>query len=441
MGSKSTRTQCRYRNLLKDQERLDLFFSCGASPSPFLHSAESLASETETSSQSILPGHSEMEDVKREPEEIEANFGSPFDDPSPQPEGVVEFDGCEHDARIRPEIFDPPIREESLTPPPLHFDDDMPMDSVAGYEDSELPAVRIREESRTPPRLTFDDPEILRDTHKRRASGSGDEDNQEEETEDGWEEELHEHLIPSVEIRSWLDLQRQIKADMKKHHKSMTLPQMNQLMILRNFATLQIKGHGHMEASRQIAEQWYDKKHDGIHFARRIRALARYYQVFEQLPKDNRGGLKNARSLLTDEAVQTAARSWLTEQSVGSITPQKFQRGLNTVIFPSLGISLKKPLCERTARRWLVKLGWTRTVIRKGVYMDGHERDDVIKYRSEVFLPKMKEFERRMARYEPDGKGGMKRIEPDLNPGEREIIAEFQDETCCQANDHVSSAW
>jgi hypothetical protein len=221
----------------------------------------------------------------------------------------------------------------------------------------------------------------------------------------------------------------------------MPLPQINKLMILRNFATLRIKGYGCMEASLQIAEQWYDKKHNGSHFAHRIRALARYYQVFEQLPKDNRGGLKNAHTLLADETVQIAARSWLTEQPVGSITPQKFQHGLNTIILPSLGISLKKPLCERTARRWLVKLGWTRTVIRKGVYMDGHERDDVIKYRSEVFLPKMREFERRMAHYEPDGKGGMKRIEPDLAPGEREIIAEFQDETCCQANDLLSSAW
>jgi len=73
--------------------------------------------------------------------------------------------------------------------------------------------------------------------------------------------------------------------------------------------------------------------------------------------------------------------------------------------------------------------------------MDGHERDDVIKYRNEVFLPKMKEYERRMASYEPDGKGGMKRIEPNLAPGEKELISEFQEETCCQANEHVSSAW
>ena len=353
---------------------------------------------------------------------------------------VIEFDGCELDARIRPEPFNPPIRQESLTPPRLYFDDDVSTTNLSGGETVILPTVRIREESLTPPRLTFDDPAILPSTRKRRASGPIDE-NEGDEEDGGWEDELHEHLLPAVEIRSWLDLREQIKADMKKHHKSMPLTEINQLMILRNFATLRIKGYGRIQASLQVAEAWYDKKHNCTHFARRIRSLARYYQVFEQLPKDNRGGLKNVHSLLTDEAVQIAARAWLTEQPVGSITPQKFQQGLNSDVFPSLGISFKKPLCERTARRWLVKLGWTRTVIRKGVYMDGHERDDVIKYRSEVFLPKMKEYERRMASYEPDGKGGMKRIEPNLAPGEKELIAEFQDEMCCQANEHVSSAW
>ena len=43
-----------------------------------------------------------------------------------------------------------------------------------------------------------------------------------------------------------------------------------------------------------------------------------------------------------------------------------------------------------------------------------------------------------MAQYEgPE----LKCIEPDLQPGEVELIAEFQDELCCQGNDHKSLAW
>lgn len=92
-------------------------------------------------------------------------------------------------------------------------------------------------------------------------------------------------------------------------------------------------------------------------------------------------GVANARSWLHDESVQARARDWLTAQPTGKVTPRAFQRAINAIIFPDLNIVTKKPLSERTARRWLIKLGWRRTVVRKGVYMDGHEREDVVKYR------------------------------------------------------------
>jgi hypothetical protein len=90
----------------------------------------------------------------------------------------------------------------------------------------------------------------------------------------------------------------------------------------------------------------------------------------------------------------------------------------------------------------MIKLGWARSIVWKGVYMDGHEREDVVKYQNKVFLQQMLEFEKRMAKYIPDPSGkGLIREEPSLAPGERELIAEMQDETCCQANEHSSSAW
>ncbi|KAG2063447.1 hypothetical protein BDR04DRAFT_947286, partial [Suillus decipiens] len=70
------------------------------------------------------------------------------------------------------------------------------------------------------------------------------------------------------------------------------------------------------------------------------------------------------------------------------------QNALHTTILPELGIIPKQPISEQTARHWLIKLGWRRTVIRKGVYMDGHEREDVVKYRNEIYLPAMSKFEK-----------------------------------------------
>jgi hypothetical protein len=102
-----------------------------------------------------------------------------------------------------------------------------------------------------------------------------------------------------------------------------------------------------MSASKEILCQWHEK--EGVHFACRIQALVHHYQAFEQLPVECRGGKKNAQSLLKDEMVKAAARGWLTDQKVGSITPQNFTHGLNTDILPPLNVHLKKPLCERTA--------------------------------------------------------------------------------------------
>ncbi|KAF8585146.1 hypothetical protein K439DRAFT_1344160, partial [Ramaria rubella] len=258
---------------------------------------------------------------------------------------------------------------------------------------------------------------------------------------EGWEEDVSETVRPHDRdnIQGWAELHTQIKEDLKKKHSRMCLSEINQLMILRNFATLHLKGHGRIASSNEIAKQWHEQV-DGSsnHFAHRIRSLARHYQIFKQLPIEARGGSKNVRSLLKDETVKIAARTWLTEQHIGSVTPQAFCHALNSTVLPSINISQSKPLSERTMRRWLVKLGWTRTTLRKGVYMDGHEREDVVKYQNDIFLPAMAKFEKRMIRFEGLK---LKQVEPTLLPGERILIAEFHDESCCQQNEFKTSAW
>jgi hypothetical protein len=72
-----------------------------------------------------------------------------------------------------------------------------------------------------------------------------------------------------------------------------------------------------MVASQEIAQQW----HDGMeaHFAHQIRLLSWHYQLFECLPASNRGG-DGGRSLLNDERVQMAARTYLLDLSVSDVT-------------------------------------------------------------------------------------------------------------------------
>jgi hypothetical protein len=61
-------------------------------------------------------------------------------------------------------------------------------------------------------------------------------------------------------------------------------------------------------------------------------------------------------------------------------------RYVNEELLPKLSMSAKltqQRISESGAKWWLWKLGYWCTEMRKGMYIDGHERDDVVKYRKE----------------------------------------------------------
>lgn len=245
-----------------------------------------------------------------------------------------------------------------------------------------------------------------------------------------------DEMTGGVKSRSWTDLREHVKKELKQHHRRYTVSQIHQLTILRNFATLLLKGLDRIPASIEIARQWHEG--DGTHFARCVRALARHYEAFEMLPLEKRGGKKNAKCHLNDESVQKALHDWLTALPSSGVTPLKFQRTLNETILPTLGIALKKPLCERMVRRWLIKLGWRHTLLKKGVYMDGHERPDIVQYWQDVFLPTLTSLEARMMHYEgPE----LALVKPQLAEGKAEIIAQYHNDTCLSVNEYKQSAW
>jgi len=197
--------------------------------------------------------------------------------------------------------------------------------------------------------------------------------------QENYESDLEEAIQgPKHTVKDWSELQKQIKTHLAKHSKSLPLSKINQYLMISNFATLQLKGLSRTQASIEIARKWHEGPGNG--FAGRVHALAWHYQAFEELPVEKQGGEKNARSWLHDEAVQSRTWDWLISQEMGKVTPCCLQQALNEVIFPDLNIILKSPLSEQTARWWLIKLRWHWTVVRKGVYMDGHEQEDVVKY-------------------------------------------------------------
>ena len=126
--------------------------------------------------------------------------------------------------------------------------------------------------------------------------------------------------------------------------------------------------------------------------------------------------------------------------ATGEVTSTKFQHALNEQILPSLRIELRDGLSERTARQWLVKLGWRNTKLKKGIYMDGHERQDMKEYRNDTFLPLMAKYEKSMVKWTLVGVE-LKREDPVLEPGEKRIVPIFQDESLFHANKYKQNIW
>jgi hypothetical protein len=104
-------------------------------------------------------------------------------------------------------------------------------------------------------------------------------------------------------------------------------------------------------------------------------------------------------------------------------------------------LGVPKAISLRTAQRWMQRCGgfrWQKPP--KGQYFDGHERQDVVEYRRNVFLPFWKDLERRRTIYNEHG-------EPDttrpmaLQPGEKPVIIWFHDESIFFANDRRLIRW
>ena len=165
--------------------------------------------------------------------------------------------------------------------------------------------------------------------------------------------------------------------------------------------------------------------------------MAKFYLNHQSFPVSCRGKHQKYHRLVDDEDVALSLRQWLRKESGSNgIDVAHFKQYIEDFIFPE-HTGTRKTISIRTAKRWLHTLGYRYEGYRKGVYLDGHEREDVVAYRKE-FLKIMKELEQQMARYEGEE---MKAIPPVLRSGEQELILVTHDECIFYTNDGKKKIW
>ena len=174
--------------------------------------------------------------------------------------------------------------------------------------------------------------------------------------------------------------------------------------------------------------------HD-IYCARQLRSLARAYIADQTVLPLNPYGEWN-ESMLIDEDLCVDINLHLQELG-NKITAEKL---VNFLARPEVKEKhgINKTISVRTARRYLNTLGFRFTHAKKGQYTDGHERDDVIRERTLVFIPKWKTLESRMRNWR---RNNVLEIE-DISPTpEKRVVVWFHDETIFYANDRRRLTW
>ncbi|KAJ7089009.1 hypothetical protein C8R44DRAFT_598557, partial [Mycena epipterygia] len=171
--------------------------------------------------------------------------------------------------------------------------------------------------------------------------------------------------------------------------------------------------------------------------ARSIREMAAHLLLHGTLPENQQGKGAHHESLLLNPVIRESLQEWV--KGGLEMRPAKMRRYLNNFLLPELKID--KTISESTAVRWLKKMGFSLCRVQKGVYVDGHERKDVVESREKLIehvwlkvLPFC---------YQYEGKPGetLTEIAPVLQDGEKIHYPIAHDECCVHANDQANFEW
>ena len=209
-------------------------------------------------------------------------------------------------------------------------------------------------------------------------------------------------------------------------------------MAVEQFLTL-AEPNTRVRMSVQIASQLFPKSGKD-HTARRIRKWAACFLATGKLPDSRQGRHIKTKSLINDEDIRIRCRTYLRSQKNEEITGHSFAKWVNENLHQECSLNLPAALniTERTATRWLHAIKYNYSRLQQGTYVDGHERDDVVRYRK-AFLERMTDYQSRMVKYSGDDMN--EEEQPDLLPSQRRLILVTHDESCFSSHDGRSTIW
>ena len=151
------------------------------------------------------------------------------------------------------------------------------------------------------------------------------------------------------------------------------------------------------------------------------------------------------QSIIDDEAARKEAMKFVRENAYKkgkpNMTACMFHLWVNSDLLPCLTLdpSLPRKIGVETARLWLHELGFQPLKRTKGLYIDGHERPDVVQY-MKSFLTKLSDLEQ--SHLPPPATDAPVPFVPQGNDdGRKYLVIIHHDESIFHANDDQMYMW
>ena len=160
---------------------------------------------------------------------------------------------------------------------------------------------------------------------------------------------------------------------------------------------------------------------------------------------DSKQGKHSRPYILDDEKLRHDAATWVrsnaSKKGEANMTAAKFCEWVNAELLPNASVPPGCPLNikPRTAVKWLHDLGFRPQMHKKGIYIDGHERSDVVEYRN-LFLRKLDILEQTHLP-PPSCSDGLTQFNVGNPEFRKHLVLIYHDECIFHANEGESILW